>query len=135
VKTSTRTPTDRGAPPLPPVDLPAWDVDEGPMRSELCRQIAVLERELTGLVASSCPWETLGTSPLRGPSIQSGESLEQIRDELLRSIEDLCRRIEGGELEAAAAVVPAERERRPRRWRRGAAAPEVPQAASEAPRA
>lgn len=91
-----KPPVQGGAPPAPPEDLPSFDVDEGPMRSELRRQIAALETELTTVVARSCPWEPRTVNASRGPAVQSGANLEQIRDELLASLHDLCRRIEGG---------------------------------------
>lgn len=82
-----------GAPPLKPPEAPSFDVDEGPMRSELRRQIAHLERELTTLAASSFPWEPREVSPRRGPAVQGGASLEEIRDELLAALEALKQRI------------------------------------------
>lgn len=90
-----KPPTQGGAPPAPPGDLPSFECDEGPMRSELRRQIAALEKELATIVARSCPWEPRSVNPTRGPSVQSSSHLEQIRDELLASLHDLCRRIEG----------------------------------------
>ena len=104
-----------GSPPLPPVDLPDFHVDEGPMRAELRRQIARLEQELTALVVASCPWEPRQANPVRGPAVQSGASLEQIRDELLAALQTLSRRIENGD----PAPAPPSPERRPRRLRRG----------------
>lgn len=65
------------------------------MRSELRRQIATLERELAAIVARSCPWEPRTVNPSRGPAVQSGANLEEIRDELLAALHALCRRIEG----------------------------------------
>jgi hypothetical protein len=72
------------------------------MRRELRRQIARLERELTELVVLTSPWEPRRTSPGRGPAIQGGSDLEQIRDELLAAVDALRERIASGELFAAA---------------------------------
>lgn len=88
-------PAQGGAPPETPSDLPGFDTDEGPMRSELRRQIAELEGQLAGIVAQSCPWEPRQVNAPRGPAVQSGANLEQIRDELLKELHSLCRRIEG----------------------------------------
>jgi hypothetical protein len=110
-------PVHDGAPPVPPVDLPDFAVDEGPMRSELRRQIARLEQELTTLVVTSCPWEPRRSNAARGPAVQSGAALEQIRDELLTAIDQLTARIAGMGAEEAAegAAGPAPRRGRLRR--------------------
>lgn len=94
-KIINKPPVQGGAPPAPPEDLPSFNVDEGPMRSELRRQIAALETELASVIARSCPWEPRTVNASRGPAVQCGANLEQIRDELLASLHDLCRRIEG----------------------------------------
>jgi hypothetical protein len=85
-----------GAPPLtpPPFDFDLL-VDEGPMRGDLRRQIAWLERDLTRLRAIACPWAPMVTHATRGPGLMSGHELEQIRDELLAAVRDLRRRIAG----------------------------------------
>jgi hypothetical protein len=114
-------PAQGGAPPAPPADLPSLDTDEGPMRSELRRQIAALERELAAVVAQSCPWEPRQANVSRGPAVQSSANLEQIRDELLRSLSDLCRRIESvidGTATAQPAPAPAADDGGRRGWRR-----------------
>lgn len=90
-----KPPVEGGAPPAPPFDLPSFNADEGPMRAELRRQIASLESELSGVIARSCPWEPHTVNALRGPAVQNGAALEEIRDELLASLHALCRRIEG----------------------------------------
>lgn len=78
-----------GSPP-PPVDLDSLlDVDEGPMRGDLRRQIAFLERELTVLGSLVAPWEPRRTSPMRGPAILSTADLERVRDELVRAVREL----------------------------------------------
>ena len=71
-----------GAPP--PAAPPSPATDEGPMRSELLRQIRRLELETSrfqaanGLAASASP-----QSVTRGPALLTAAQLEQIRDELL----------------------------------------------------
>ena len=78
----TPPPTD-----LPPADL---DVDEGPMRSELLRQIAGLEEELAVRLATARDWHRRRITPRRGPALLPTAALEQIRDELLRALHDLA---------------------------------------------
>jgi hypothetical protein len=71
----------------PPIDLDALlAVDEGPMRGDLRRQIAHLERELSRIKAVLAPWEFRRTTPLRGPAVLTSASLEEIRDELLDAV-------------------------------------------------
>lgn len=67
----------------PPVEPDQISVDEGPMRRELLRQIAALERELSRLVSETCPWDPVVANPSRGPAMLSTADLEKIRDELL----------------------------------------------------
>jgi uncharacterized small protein (DUF1192 family) len=80
------THTGGGASP-PPIDLDALlAVDEGPMRGDLRRQIAYLERELSRIKAELAPWEFRRATRPRGPAILSSASLEEIRDELLDAV-------------------------------------------------
>src|SRR5712691_3941242 len=105
--TGTRAypPPTGGAVPPPPVEPPLVPVDEGPMRGDLRRQIAELERRLTRLVAAACPWEPRQTSPHRGPALLQAADLERIRDELVGAIDDLHRWL----AERSVADVPTER--------------------------
>jgi len=81
-----KTKTGSGAAP-PPIDLDSLlKVDEGPMRGDLRRQIALLERELARIKSIVEPWEGKRTTPLRGPALLPSESLEKIRDELLAAV-------------------------------------------------
>ena len=73
---------DEGGSP-PPEDPWQLGVDEGPMRGDLRRQIAALERSLTRFVLANCPTEQVRTSQTRGPGLLSTSELEEIRDELL----------------------------------------------------
>lgn len=75
---------DRGRTPPPPV-VPAAPppVDEGPMRRELLRQIALLDADLA---ARSRPWSTTRTTARRGPARLATAELERIRDELLLAL-------------------------------------------------
>jgi hypothetical protein len=77
----------------PPPDIELIDVDEGPMRRELLRQIEQLERELTRLTASTSPWDPVVANPSRGPAVLPTADLELIRDELLRAIATIRERI------------------------------------------
>jgi hypothetical protein len=78
--------TGSGAAP-PPIDLDSLlKVDEGPMRGDLRRQIALLERELARIKAIVEPWDGTRMTPLRGPALLPSESLEKIRDELLNAV-------------------------------------------------
>lgn len=76
---------DAGAPPptAPPEDVV---VDEGPMRSELLRQIAGLEEELAVAQARARDWRRVRVSPRRGPALLPTAALESIRDELLTAV-------------------------------------------------
>jgi hypothetical protein len=65
------------------------------MRSELRRQITHLDRELTELAGAVCPWEPRHVNRERGPAVQGGASLEEIRDELLVAIDALRARVAG----------------------------------------
>lgn len=77
------TPAGGGAPPpVVPIDLP---VDEGPMRSELLRQIRRLEIEMSRFAAANCPFDGAPRSARRGPAILTTAQLEEIRDELLEA--------------------------------------------------
>lgn len=81
------TPTGGGAPPpVIPLDLP---VDEGPMRSELLRQIRRLEIEMSRFAAANCPYDAAPHSARRGPAILTTAQLEEIRDELLAARAEL----------------------------------------------
>src|SRR3954454_1171121 len=93
-QTIRRPSTGDAAPPRPPGELPGLTVDEGPMRSELMRQIAHLEGELAELVTAACPWRPPHASPERGPGIQPTPTLERIRDELLDAL-DAVRALDG----------------------------------------
>lgn len=80
-----RTLTPDGGVGAPPPSAPLMPtVDEGPMRSELLRQIRRLELEtsrfqtVNGLSGSASP-----LSARRGPALLTTAQLEQIRDELL----------------------------------------------------
>jgi hypothetical protein len=78
-----------GSPP-PPIDLDErGSLDEGPMRGELRRQIARLEREFARLKAILAPWEQERATPRRGPALLDAAALEQVRDELLRALRAL----------------------------------------------
>lgn len=83
----------------PPIDFDALlAVDEGPMRGDLRRQIAHLERELSRIRAEFAPWDLERSGPSRGPAILSTAELEEIRDELLdavRAIRDRLARLDG----------------------------------------
>lgn len=71
-----------GAPP--PVALPGPTVDEGPMRSELLRQIRRLELETSHFqTANGVSGAASPLSRRRGPALLTAAQLEQIRDELL----------------------------------------------------
>jgi hypothetical protein len=86
-QTTRRLSTGDAAPPRPPADAPSLAVDEGPLRSELLRQIAHLEGELATLVSNACPWDPPQASPERGPGLQPTPTLERIRDELLDALD------------------------------------------------
>ncbi len=101
----------------PPPDIDLVDVDEGPMRRELLRQIAQLERELTRLTANTSPWDPVKAHPLRGPAVLTTADLELIRDELLRAITTLHERIVG-RAGSAFAATPAKGGRLRRFFRR-----------------
>jgi hypothetical protein len=82
----TRTyPVDAAPPPLLP-PLRQTVTDEGPMRRELLRQIALLEQELTSAIARERLWAMGRTNRRRGPAWQDTGSLEEIRDELVQAI-------------------------------------------------
>lgn len=83
-----RRPSDLAPPPGRPPESP-HDIDEGPMRRELLRQIALLEQELTFGIARERTWAMPRTSRRRGPAWQDAAALEEIRDELVRAIGDL----------------------------------------------
>jgi hypothetical protein len=87
----TRWPAGGGIGPPPDIDL--VDVDEGPMRRELLRQIEQLELELTRLTAATSPWDPVVAHPARGPAVLPTADLELIRDELLRAIATIRERI------------------------------------------
>jgi hypothetical protein len=80
----TRTPTRKsgGSDAPPPTQAPPAKTDEGPMRRELLRQIAVLDADLAARTPLS--GQARVTAP-RGPALQTTEQLERIRDELLRA--------------------------------------------------
>jgi hypothetical protein len=74
-------PANGGAPPAPPATPDP--IDEGPMRRELLRQIALLEVDLSAAVpgwAPTCP------TPKRGPAMAPTRELEALRDELVRAL-------------------------------------------------
>ncbi|HYF26187.1 MAG TPA: hypothetical protein VD931_10655 [Baekduia sp.] len=71
-------------PPEPPLELDP--VDEGPMRRELLRQIALLDGELS---ARQAGWSATPASPRRGPAVLASTELERIRDELLAALDAL----------------------------------------------
>ncbi len=102
----------------PPPEAPSLDpTDEGPMRGELRRQIALLERDIARFVAVNCPHEPLPGSRTRGPGILTTAELEEVRDELLALRARLHERAVS---EAAARSAARERalQPRPRWWRR-----------------
>jgi hypothetical protein len=70
-------------------------VDEGPMRGDLRRQIALLEAEISRFVVENCPDVVLPEQPIRGPAVLSSADLEQVRDELLQLRADLHEHIVG----------------------------------------
>jgi hypothetical protein len=78
---------DRGAPPVEPPDLELL-TDQGPMRSELLRQIAQLDDELGQLTARMRPWARVRTTPRRGPRLLDTADLERIRDELITAVHE-----------------------------------------------
>lgn len=85
-----------GAAP-PPIDLDSLlKVDEGPMRGDLRRQIALLERELARIKAIVAPWDAERITPLRGPALLPSETLEQVRDELLNAVRAVHARLSDG---------------------------------------
>jgi hypothetical protein len=88
----TRDRLDDIAPPAspPPLDLPV--TDEGPMRRELLRQIALLEQELTTEIVRERLWATHRANRHRGPARQGTAALEMIRDELVEAIAAIQRR-------------------------------------------
>lgn len=69
----------------PPPAIPAGPaVDEGPMRSELLRQIRRLELETSRFQAANGLSSAASPQPAtRGPVLLSTAQLEQVRDELL----------------------------------------------------
>lgn len=71
-------------PSLPPLDL--IGTDEGPMRRELLRQIALLEQELTTEIVRERLWATHRANPRRGPGRMGTGELESIRDELVDAL-------------------------------------------------
>jgi hypothetical protein len=71
-------------PSPPPLSLPG--TDEGPMRRELLRQIALLEQELTAEIVRERLWATHRANRRRGPAWQDTAALEAIRDELVDAI-------------------------------------------------
>lgn len=71
-------------PSPPPLSLPG--TDEGPMRRELLRQIALLEQELTTEIVRERLWATHRANQRRGPALQDTAALEAIRDELVEAI-------------------------------------------------
>ena len=78
------TPMSRERIGLPPAAPPAAPpVDEGPMRRELLRQIALLDVELA---ARSPAWATDPASPRRGPALLETAELERVRDELVAAL-------------------------------------------------
>jgi hypothetical protein len=79
----------------PPIDLDElFSLEEGPMRGDLRRQIARLEREFARLKAILGPWELDRATPLRGPALLDAGSLEQVRDELLCALRTLQARLD-----------------------------------------
>jgi hypothetical protein len=68
-------------PPTPPQAVP--DVDEGPMRRELLRQIALLDADLAAYRIYPGPERTTSR---RGPALLPTVQLERIRDELLSAL-------------------------------------------------
>jgi hypothetical protein len=79
----------------PPIDLDElFSLEEGPMRGDLRRQIARLEREFARLKAIVAPWELDRATPLRGPALLDAGSLEQVRDELLCALRALSARLD-----------------------------------------
>jgi len=87
-------PAKGGSASLPPIDLDALlAVDEGPMRGDLRRQIAYLERQLARLNAALAPWEFTRATPARGPAVLPTASLEQVRDELLDAVRAVRERL------------------------------------------
>lgn len=104
---------DEGGAP-PPLDPFDPEVDEGPMRGELRRQIAALERQLTRFVQANCPTEEVRTSVTRGPGLLATAQLEEIRDELLATRARLHERLVAG---TAGQPDPASGPERPRRRR------------------
>jgi hypothetical protein len=63
--------------------------EEGPMRRELLRQIAVLEARLSGLQVEEAMWQPVPAAPRRSPALLATDQLEQVRDELLAVIAEL----------------------------------------------
>jgi hypothetical protein len=87
--------TRTGGSAPPPTDPdPFGPLDEGPMRRELRRQIARLEREFARVKGVLAPWELERTTPRRGPALLDAGALEQIRDELLDALRMLRARLD-----------------------------------------
>ncbi|WP_205696491.1 hypothetical protein [Conexibacter sp. SYSU D00693] len=86
---TTVPPTHAPPPPAPPAEPPSFDVDQGPMRSELLRQIAQLEADHAVLLARRRDWSMRRVTARRGPALLDTAALEQVRDELLTAIHDL----------------------------------------------
>lgn len=85
-------PTAGGTPP-PPIDPALPALDEGPMRGDLRRQIQELESALNRLKIAAFPWETIESSPRRGPQLLAAEDLERVRDELVAVLTSLEHRL------------------------------------------
>ncbi|MCW3010972.1 MAG: hypothetical protein JWO90_1376 [Solirubrobacterales bacterium] len=95
MKRLARSRLDDGAPPYPPTGpLGGAAVDEGPMRSELVRQIVLLEQELASLGSAAGLLRLDPSSPRRGPAILSTADLEQTRDELVTGIRALHQHVQ-----------------------------------------
>lgn len=108
---------DRNGQAPPPEAPTTAPTDEGPMRGELRRQIAFLERDIAKFVALNCPHEPQTASKPRGPGVLATSELEEIRDELLA----LRTRLHDAVVAEMAARNAAREARRakPRPWRKG----------------
>jgi hypothetical protein len=86
-----RGPKDDG-PGQPPLEE-LLHADEGPMRRDLLRQIAALEKTLSDFLIEHAPYEQLRAASDRGPSLLDAAELEQVRDDLLANIAEAKERV------------------------------------------
>lgn len=76
-----------GAPPTsPPLDVTAGDIDEGPSRRELRRQIARLEHRFAYAAGPYAVRAPRPVQPTDGPRTLTAPELEAVRDALLAAL-------------------------------------------------